>query len=256
MNTMTIDIGNTNVKVDLWADDGYMFRLDENKVNSENIEDTIRNFSLKGAIVASVRKDYEDIIKPFQNIENFPVVIFDQEEIKRCYKEENKYKGPVGVDRFAAFLGVRNWMGSRPAMIIDAGTAITTDISHNNCFIGGNISLGVETRLKALHHYTSMLPELEYDWRGKFFGNDTVSAIEGGLRMGLEGELTLAVKKAKELYDIHAVFITGGDAMTVRSCIYPEFNYCNIDEFLVARGLNYHLRKFYLQKEAHPYNRI
>lgn len=249
MNTLTVDIGNSKVKADLWGDDGFLIRLDDWRINSENLEDTLERFSIKGVILASVRKDFEETKRPFQNREECPLVIFDQEEIENYYKKENKYNGPVGVDRFAAFLGVKNWIGSMPALIIDAGTAITTDISHDGCFIGGNISLGVQSRLKALSHFGSMLPEVEYNWKGQFFGNDTISAIECGLHMGLAGEINLAVKKARELYDINAVFITGGDAWRVRWCIEPEYNFCNVDEFLVSRGLNSHLRKFYMQKE-------
>ena len=253
MNTLAIDIGNTRVKTELWNDDGFMGSLGGEDINAEKIEETISKYSIRGIIVASVRRDFKDILEPLGNHRDCSTVVFNQQEINRFYKGINHYKGNIGVDRFAAFLGTKCYNGVSSNLIIDAGTALTTDISHNGNFIGGNISLGITTRLKAIHHYTSMLPEIDDPFTHHVFGEDTQSAIKAGVLSGIKGELKLVVENAKRLYNINNIFITGGEAKVVKAIMGDDYRNCITDQFLVTRGLDYHLRRYYVQRENYPF---
>ncbi len=58
-------------------------------------------------------------------------------------------------------------------LIIDAGTAITYDIvNEKGQYLGGNISPGIEMRLKALHQFTGKLPLVQQKQWNKLIWNN------------------------------------------------------------------------------------
>ncbi|MCH5235370.1 MAG: type III pantothenate kinase [Muribaculaceae bacterium] len=245
MNTLTIDIGNNKIKLDYWDNDGILYRTLCDKISMEEIKREVENIDIKGIILSSVRKDYQDIIQALKEQSGCDVIIdFNQDEIDKI-SDKIKYKGKVGPDRIAAYLGAQAQVFG-PKLIIDAGTAITLDIADKEgCYRGGNISLGLKSRLKALADATSMLPKVEEFTTFSYFGRDTHSAIEDGARNGVIGEILYTIELAKLEYQIEWVVITGGDAENFFRTIRDKWEKCIPDKFLVGRGLNYHLRKFY-----------
>lgn len=123
-------------------------------------------------------------------------------------------------------------------MVVDCGTAITIDIiDDEGKFCGGNISAGLELRLKALHNYTSLLPEVSIKGIVSDFGNNTESAMRDGVINGVIGEIIYSYMKAKNKYGIDKIVFTGGDATLL--LIYLEKEKLNVcyDPYLVGRGL-------------------
>lgn len=245
MNTLSIDIGNNKIKLDYWADDGILYHKVCDSIPWEEIEREVESADIKGIIVSSVRKDYQNIIQKLKEESGCDVIIdFNREEIDKI-SDKIKYKGNVGADRIAAFLGAQALVYG-PKLIIDAGTAITLDIADKEgCYRGGNISLGLKSRLKALADATSLLPKVEEFKTFSYFGRDTHSAIEDGARNGVIGEILYTIELAKLEYQIEWVVITGGDAENFLRAVMEKWEKCIPDNFLVGRGLNYHLRKFY-----------
>lgn len=248
MNTLSIDIGNNRIKLDYWADEGIISRTESNALPIDEIKQRVKDNDIKGIIVSSVRKNSEEVIKELKEKSGCDVIInFNQEEISK-YRDKIKYKGNVGADRIAAYIGANECIKGAK-LIVDAGTAITLDVvDKENNYCGGNISLGLQSRMKALADATSLLPKVVDIKDLSNFGNDTKSAIEDGARNGVIGEILYTIELAKSEYNIDWVFITGGDSEIFLTAIERKWKNCISDACLVGRGLNYHLRKFYFPK--------
>jgi type III pantothenate kinase len=131
-----------------------------------------------------------------------------------------QYKTPhtLGKDRIAAAAGADYLYPGENCLVIDAGTCITMDIlDHSGVFRGGNISPGVEMRLKAMHHFTARLPLVKHLRENQVLfenalGDSTENAIRNGGELGalleLEGFIRLMDGRYKDL----KVLLTGGDA--------------------------------------------
>jgi type III pantothenate kinase len=143
---------------------------------------------------------------------NFPVIeLTDKTKLPFV----NKYKTPktLGRDRMAAVAGAQSIFPKRNCLVIDIGTCITYDIiDQSGVYWGGNISPGVELRLKAMHSFTSNLPLVN---RGKIvnlIGNTTSSALQIGATGGVLNEMRGFIDAAKKEYKGLNVILTGGDA--------------------------------------------
>ena len=67
----------------------------------------------------------------------------------------------LGADRLAAAVGANDCCPGHDLLIIDVGTCITYDfVSADAHYLGGNISLGLGMRLRALHEQTALLPTI------------------------------------------------------------------------------------------------
>ena len=245
MNTLSIDIGNSSTKVDSWADDGFIRR--ESASSFEDILRVAQQLNIEAMIVSTVRNDSAPLIEKLRENTEATVVEFSEEEFRKHY-DFSAYKGHLGSDRAAAFLGAEFLFPQTPKLIVDAGTALTIDVADDKGnFKGGNISLGYQSRLKALAKATSRLPEVMNKENGqdcRFFGTDTIEAITFGAGNGLVGEVKYSAEMAKKEYGIKLVMLTGGDADKIR---FPKNEYTTLtDPYLVGRGLDFHLRTKHL----------
>ena len=126
----------------------------------------------------------------------------------------NDYLSPatLGVDRLAAAVGSVDVLGYRDCLIVDFGTAITIDLVENGVFRGGNISQGVRTRFRALHDYTSRLPQCEATDEILLLGRTTQQAIEQGVMEGITHEIEGYIRAFSLKNDKLTLIFTGGDA--------------------------------------------
>lgn len=115
----------------------------------------------------------------------------------------------LGADRICAVLGAASLFPGENSMIFDFGTATTIDfLKEGKEYLGGNISLGLSTRLKAIHHYTSKLPLLETDADYEEIGRTTSEAVAAGIILGIIYEIEAYISK----YPDYKIIFTGGDA--------------------------------------------
>ena len=247
MKTVTIDIGNTCSKVDVWTDEGFLCRHSSGPLNVEEIVGMGERENVKAYIVSSVRKDSGEAVRQLKEKSQCPVVVFDNDEIERYYSSI-EYKGKLGPDRLAAVLGADVIYPGVAKMVVDLGTAMTIDIADSQGnFCGGNISLGLFSRMKALAQATSKLPDIKEIGEGKIFGDDTASAISSGALAGVIGEILYSFLKAREKFGVKVGILTGGDAGYVEREVMDTLGGIN-DPYLVGRGLDYHLRT----RRLHP----
>jgi type III pantothenate kinase len=98
-----------------------------------------------------------------------------------------------------------------PALVVDAGTALTVDLlDPAGCYLGGAILPGPELALTALAAGTAQLPRAQARWPAQPWGTDTAEALAAG---ALWGALAAAEGFAARLrgdWPGAAVILTGG----------------------------------------------
>jgi len=167
----------------------------------------------------------------------------------------------LGADRIAGIVGARSLQPEGDLLVVDTGTCITIDIlDHANHYLGGNISPGLEMRLKAMNKWTAALPLIGRDGECPELGYDTDTALRSGVVWGMKYEIEGYIRAFQKKYPGLSVFLTGGDVKKLD--ISPKItNFagakigfssekakqdlafrsdCTIfaDDFLVPRGLN------------------
>jgi type III pantothenate kinase len=124
----------------------------------------------------------------------------------------------VGSDRLLAAVAVNRLRPpERPAIVIDAGTAITVDlVSAEGAFEGGVILPGFRLLARALAQGTDLLPEVEYAPAAEpppVVGKSTAAAIRSGLFWGQVGAVCQLVQRMSDSLDTAPqIYVAGGDA--------------------------------------------
>ena len=98
-----------------------------------------------------------------------------------------------------------NTRDNTPAMI-------TYDIVEDGVFKGGNISLGVAMRFRALNEFTASLPLCEATEPNNKFGQSTKEAIEQGVMQGILHEIEGYVERISAENNKKSIIFCGGDA--------------------------------------------
>lgn len=130
------------------------------------------------------------------------------------------YKSPksLGVDRLAAAVGAWSLKPGEAVFVADVGTALTLDVvSADGVYLGGNISVGLDMRLRALHEYTSRLPKVDFIGDRGLLGNDTVSALQLGARWGEANEIAGMYRLVKREFGCRHILLTGGGAPFIKN---------------------------------------
>jgi type III pantothenate kinase len=134
----------------------------------------------------------------------------------------------VGLDRLLAAVAVDHLRDSqRPAIAIDAGTAITLDlVSASGVFQGGVIWPGWQMMAESLAGKTDALPLLTapvFDAPPPIIGKSTEKAMHSALFWGNVGAVREFVARIQaELPSPAQVFVTGGDAQRLAAIACPE----------------------------------
>lgn len=235
---LAVDIGNTNITLGLFDGNELKNRVNILSSDNENHEKLFAEFfygeKISACAISSVVDELcektENIIKKYLNIT--PLIINSKLNLGMKIKAEIPEK--IGSDRIVnAYIAGK--MYSKPAIVVDFGTATTFDIvDSNGDFIGGIIMPGVETQLKSLKKNTSKLPDLDYnefDKKSETINTETSKAILSGVIRGhahaIEG---LIEDCAKELKTKPLVIGTGGLVRLISNCIKnPRFDVINPD---------------------------
>jgi type III pantothenate kinase len=234
MVNIAIDRGNSTIKIGVF-DKGNLIADDCILNDINKIIEFIEIFQPDYAIISSVVKNDEFIIKNLIESLVKKVVILDH---LTSLPFNNNYKTPetLGKDRLAAVASAQGLFPEENVLIIDAGTAITYDLLiQGSNYLGGDISPGLEMRLKALNSFTSKLPLVQKNKNISFPGGNTHDAIASGSLNGMIFEIEGYRNFCKEKYGSVKTIITGGDAdFLVEKLKKPIF----VDRNLVLKGLN------------------
>ena len=209
MANLLIDIGNSNCKA-AFENGGELGEI--HRSAGEDVLSFI--LSLTGEckynviVLSTVREDdvamQEALSKRCQRL----VVVKSGMQLPVEFKYGFPAKG-LGADRLAAALAVAMLFPGKDCIKFDFGTALTVDfINKKGVFLGGNISLGLTSRFRALNQFTKRLPFIKPVENIPQFGVDTHGAMTAGVVFGLKFEVEGYINQ----YPDHTIVFTGGDA--------------------------------------------
>lgn len=206
-----LDLGNTNVKFAVFENNKILYRNVWRKVEINDLKTVINEYPLiQKAIISSVIDYSSEILDYLKTIldccieldKNTPLPI------------ENLYNSreTLGYDRIAGVVGAAHKFPDTNILVIDSGTAITYDLINSaGHFLGGSISPGANTRVRALNKFTAKLPLVDLVDSWSFPGKTTEEAIVSGVLSGIVYEIDGYIDDLKGNYpDLKAV-LTGGD---------------------------------------------
>lgn len=235
---LAIDIGNSTTKIGIFEDRELIEYKHIDGHDLSSLTDMTKNKSIERSIVSSTvnltDEIKDDISKAVGN-----TIYFDSTTplpIKNLYRTPET----LGTDRLAAAIGAQEERPGCDVLVIDMGTAITYDfVNSQGEYIGGNISPGIEMRLKSLHEFTARLPLIKAKGEKPSIGKDTETAIRCGVIDGVKHEIEGFIRSATVKYPFLFVFLTGGDMIDFDESIKRR---TFADNYLVLKGLNRILR--------------
>ncbi len=249
MHNLVIDIGNTNSKLAVFEGKSLIDYQVLKEIEPAILISLIQKYKVTNSSVSIVREDLQGLIEVLKSYTNY---IPFSTKINTGINNYYQTLSTLGLDRWAKVIAAQSCYPGQNSLMIDAGTCITYDLLNSeNEYYGGSISLGIDMRFKALHHFTGKLPLVKWDQEAEIpKGTDTNSAIKSGVLQGVinevEGFISSYNKENKGL----TVLLTGGSAAFLReqlknSIFAPQIIH---DPYLVLKGLNEVIAFEYVQK--------
>ena len=248
---LTVDIGNTSIKLGLYEDEALIdeFRLASDKDLSQGeyellLKTLFKQYKINDCILGSVVEELNNKFnKAIKNIFNInPIFLIS--EINTGVKIKLKNPSEAGADRIAnacaAYLNYK-----KACIVIDFGTAISFDIVNSKGeFIGGVIAPGLKLQMNALNKFTSKLPKIDVAISNKAIGNNTTDAILSGVIRGTSCMIDGLIKQCKnELGEDALVIATGGYCGLISNYLSKPFDYINPALTLDGLRILYNLNK-------------
>lgn len=210
MRNLIVDEGNTLCKIAVLDKSEVLCEWSAGEFDMAKAAELVEQFSVDKAVVASTRGGAEQICEQLRSKIDRVLHFSSQTEVP--IEIEYSSRQTLGADRIAVAVGVVCEMGIRDALIVDMGSAITYDIVEDGVFKGGNISLGVAMRFKALNEFTASLPLCEATEPNTKFGQSTKEAIEQGVMQGILHEIEGYVERISAENNKKSIIFCGGDA--------------------------------------------
>ena len=208
---LTIDQGNTAVKVGVFDGDALVSSSRFVCLGENQVDQLLASYPIEAAIVSTVGDSSKLAIDYLQQRCRRFVRFSSQTPIPLS----NLYETPstLGVDRLASCVGANFLLPNTNLLVVDMGTCITLDIvTASGSFLGGNISPGMAMRFKALHQYTNALPLVSPEEGVSLFGTNTNDAILSGVVQAIVYELEGYCRHLSLKYPNLSLYLTGGDA--------------------------------------------
>ncbi len=214
-----IDIGNSRVKTAAFLPSGELLERQYFESHAwEQINTHLTNLQAKNIIYSSVADEPPSDWIQHQIAQQRRLWALDGSKALP-FRSQYSSMHTLGKDRIAAIAGAIFLYGAKNCLIVDAGTCATMDVlSDQGIFIGGNISPGMQMRLRAMHDYTARLPLVApQSLMQKVLGNNTETALRLGGQGGLAYEIEGLYQRLVAEYPQLNVILTGGDATQISS---------------------------------------
>jgi type III pantothenate kinase len=231
---LIVEQGNTKLKAAIFENGQIVSSVFGNSRDYSIISQLLEKRCVTQVIISSVITVEKSFINEMKS--KVSTVIFLNENTPVPITMGYETPATLGKDRLAAVVGANYLKPDKNNLVIDAGTAITYEfIDYKGVYAGGNISPGMTTRFRALHHFTGKLPLVNETENVSFIGNSTEKAIIAGVVNGIVFEMDGYIDTLKARHENFFVFLTGGHSFYFESRLK---NHIFADPNLVLTGLN------------------
>ncbi|SHK11940.1 type III pantothenate kinase [Epilithonimonas mollis] len=245
MNSIVINIGNTNIRFGLFDEDNcdiswvintkpykttdelfvqILMLYQTYKIEVENIDKVII-----GSVVPQLTKVVASAIKKIHS--KIPVIV-DRNTASGVIPKSKQ----MGTDIYANLVAAHNLYPKQKKIILDFGTALTAScLAENGETLGVIIAPGIVTSLNSLIQGTAQLPEIELVKPKSVLGLDTISCMQSGMVYGFLGMVEGFIDRINdEVHEDCFVIATGGVSHVYK----PLTNKINIaDRLHTLKGL-------------------
>lgn len=207
---LCIDVGNSRTKATVFDQAGGALESIVNSGSSiEPIQELLQRCPADHVIVATTGERDWDLSSLNCKGKNVSLSSTTPLPIQIVYSSPQT----LGEDRIAGACGALAIYPNKNCLIVSAGTCMTIDLlTKTGIYLGGNISPGMDMRLKAMHEYTAKLPLTDPGWPRLPFGDSTAHALQNGACLGMVMEIEGMLKRAKDALGDVFVVMTGGNA--------------------------------------------
>jgi type III pantothenate kinase len=237
---LTIDQGNTCIKVAVFENDELISSIISQNLSEESFSNLINNNDFSKIIYSSVAK-MPDFLEKFcqdkaQSIRSFVHTSNGVNKLGDVYG----FYDNLGSDLLSAAVFAKKLSKLKSSLTISLGSCLTgIVVASDGRFVGGTISPGMQMRFNALNRFTASLPWI--DGRTEVenhigsttdFAKETIPAIINGVVTGIKGEINEMIFNFNALFPDGNIYITGGNAT-----LFDINDAIHIDN-MVVRGLN------------------
>jgi type III pantothenate kinase len=206
MNCIVLDQGNTSLKWGLFVNNSL---VDSGKILDNDVTPALNELHSKHQVpffYSSVRSESEQT--NFINRFSFCRIIPEEN-----FPTYHYTSGVAGRDRLANVAGSFQISKGANCLIIDFGTCITYSIAIDNSLHSGVISLGAQSRLRAMNEFTGKLPQINFEESLEAFQNSTTGAMLSSVNFGILSELKGYIDEAMSQFPEIQLVFTGTDAV-------------------------------------------
>lgn len=232
---LIIDIGNTNVKIGVFQNNQLLKKMicdfkTENELKSIFLDFPTIKYVFFCGVCNKLKKQMQNIMCDYN------VTLVDYKNIKKdIINIEYDKIANLGFDRLGVSVGVVfSYPKFKNHLVIDIGSCITYDVILNKTYKGGQISPGINMRLRSLKSFTKSLPDLEFLKPNNLLGKSTFDSIQSGVFFGVYDEIFSRITFYKKEIPNLNVIITGGDSIHFKKSIKNVI----FDDDLLMKGLN------------------
>lgn len=221
MNSIVINIGNTNIRFGLFNGDNceisWIINTKPYRTSDElqmqfsmmyqthKIEATEIDKIIIGSVVPQLTRDVSSAIRKIHG--KIPVFV-SRETISEVQPKSKQ----MGTDIYANLVAAHHLYPNRKKIIFDFGTALTAScVDEKGETLGVIIAPGIITALNSLIQDTAQLPEIELKKPKSVLGLDTESCMQSGMVYGYLGMVEGFIDRINdEVKDDCFVIATGG----------------------------------------------
>jgi type III pantothenate kinase len=207
---LALDFGNSRLKAAIFHERRLMHVESQPAFNEKSLAKLLEKYSVEASILSSVIRNSLAIEKFLKRKTHFirlgPAI---PNPIHNFYKTPKT----LGMDRLANVTGASALFPKKNILVISAGTCITYDVvTSTGNYFGGNITPGLDMRLKAMHTFTAQLPLVKKKMTRALFGKSTQESMITGVIRGISFEMKGFIAEYRHKYPALKIIITGGDA--------------------------------------------
>ncbi len=234
---VAIDIGNTRTKIGLFNGPEIVSSTAFEMADLQSVLQWVEQQQPAAVILSSTVDIPKELLAAVSRIPRY--IILDQ-YTSLPFSNHYKSKDTLGKDRIALVAAANSRFPHQNNLVIGCGTCITFNfINASNEFLGGSIHPGLKMRLKAMHHFTGKLPDVELSESADLIGTDTFSNMMTGTLYAAAREIDGMINEYLVKFPQMNIIITGGDADLLVSRLKNEI-FANPDCTLI--GLNHILQ--------------